>query len=390
MRYKSIKVRLYPTRKQIAMLDRHLSAARWAYNLCLEYKKTLWDDHKVSVSGYEMQKELFQIRKESEWLSKCKAESIRDAALKVENSYKNFFKGNGYPKFKSKKGEQSFHAYQAIYSENGRIKFYGHKIKYRDSQERVELLENSKIKQITFKRDSCGDYWATCLIEVSDIDPMPSTEKVTGIDLGLKDLVITSDGVKYENKKYLRNTHYKLRRLQRRFAKTKKGGKNREKLRKSIAKVHRKAYRQKEWYYHQITNELVRDNQVLVVETLRIKNMMKNGNLARSISDASWGMLTNMLEYKCKWHGRELIKVDTFYPSSKTCSGCGNVKKELKLSEREYICECCGLVIDRDINAAINLRNSGLKTSVVPVEDTDNGRAYEAGSKNFKKEGVQF
>lgn len=381
--YKRIKVRLYPTYKQREMLDRHFDAYRWSYNLCLEYKQTLWAHHKINVTGYDMQNELFQIRKETEWLSKCKAECIRDAALNVDKSYKNFFKGKGYPKFKSKRGEQSFHAYQSIYSENGRLKFYGHKIKYRDSQERVELLETNKIKQVTFKRDVCGDYWATCLIEIPDLEPVTTNGKVVGLDLGLKDLLITSDGVTYENKKHLRNTYFKLRRLQRKHAKTKKGGKNREKLRVSIAKLHRKAFRQKEWYYHQITNELVRDNQVLVVETLRIKNMMKNHKLARSIGDASWGMLTNMLEYKCKLQGRELIKVDTLYPSSKTCSGCGNVKETLALKERDYSCECCGIVIDRDINAAINLRNSGLKTPVVPVEDSVNRQASEAGSEQL-------
>lgn len=375
-----IKSRIYPTYKQKKILNRHFDAYNFVYNLCLEYKTLLWRNYKKHISGYDMAKEVFEIRRDTEWLSKCKAECLREAPLELDKSFKKFFKGNGYPKFKSKKEDKSFHAYQGINVKGNKIKFYKNLIRIKDSQKNIELLNTSKIKKVTFKRDTCGDYWATCLIEIPEIEKLPENNKVVGIDLGLKDLVITSAGVKYENKKYLRNTYFKLRRLQRKFSKTKKGGRNREKLRKSIARVYRKATRQREWYYHQISNDLIRDNQTIVLESLRIHNMVKNHKLARSINDASWGTLTRMLEYKAKWYGRTIIKVDTFYPSSKTCSGCGNIKKELKLSEREYICECCGLIIDRDINAAINLKNTGIKIPVEPVENADISQVYEAGS----------
>lgn len=375
-----IKSRIYPNFYQKLTLDNHFDAYRFVYNLCLEYRIMLWRDYKKSASGYDMQKEVFEIRKETEWLSKCKAECLRDAALNVDKSFKKLFKGNGHPRFKSKKGEQSFYAYQSIYVKGNKLTFFKNHIKIKDSQKNLELLNTNKIKKVTFKKDICGDYWATFLIEIPDVEKFPKNEKVIGIDLGLKDLVITSDGVKYENKKYLRNTYFKLRRLQRRFSKTKKGGQNREKLRKNISRVYRKATRQREWYYHQITNDLIRDNQTIVLESLRIQNMLKNHKLARSINDASWGTLIRMLEYKANWYGRTIIKVDTFYPSSKTCSGCGNIKKELKLSEREYTCECCGLIIDRDINAAINLRNTGIKIPVEPVEKADISQVCEAGS----------
>lgn len=359
--FKRIKVKLYPTIKQKEMLDRHFNGYRFAYNLCLDYRKQLWDMRKISISGYDMQNELFQIRKESEWLSKCKAECIRDAALNVDKSFKSFFKGNGYPNFKSKNSEQSFSAYQSIGCKLNKLSFYKNKIKYKTSDKYNCILENNKIKQVTFKKDKVGDYFATCLVDIEHDKWVNKSDSIVGIDLGIKDLAITSDGKVYPNNKYLISARFKLRHFQRKFAKSKKGGKNRAKLRIKIAKIHRKITRQKEYFYHQITNEIIRDNQTIVIETLKVKNMMKNHKLARNISDASWSTFVGMLEYKANWNGRKLIKIDTFFPSSKKCSGCGNVKQRLLLSERIYNCECCGLSIDRDKNAAINIRNQGIK-----------------------------
>lgn len=367
--YKRLKIKLYPTFKQKRVLENHFNAFRFIYNLSLEYKSFLWKDYKKSISKYDISKEVFELRKETPWLLRCKAECLREACFQLDNSFQGFFKGKGYPKFKSRKGEQSFHAYQNICCKGNRITFYKQNMKFKTSENYLELLNTNKIKQVTFKRDSCGDYWATCLLELPEAEPLPKVNNVVGIDLGIKDLAITSEGVVYENRKYFTNTQKKLKRLQRRFSKTKKRGKNREKLRKKVAKVYRKITRQREHYYHQISNELIRENQTIVLETLRIKNMVKNRKLAKAISDASWATLINMIEYKAKWYGREVIKIDTFYPSSKTCSNCGNVKKELKLSERTYKCECCGFSIDRDLNASINIRDSGIKIPSVPVEE---------------------
>lgn len=208
-----------------------------------------------------------------------------------------------------------------------------------------------------------------------------------GIFLGIKDLMIISEGEVFENKKFLQNTYFKLRRLQRKFSKTKKGGKNREKLRTKIAKINRKICRQKEHYYHQITNTLLRENQTIVMETLNIKGMMEEKKLSRNISDASWGLLTQMLEYKCKWYGRDLIKINKWYPSSKTCSKCGNVKKILLLSERTYKCEVCKTKIDRDLNAAINIKNTGLK---IPEEFAEEKRITSPKKQKVTIKKLQF
>lgn len=359
--YKRLKVKLYPTHKQIEMLENHFDAFRYCYNLCLDYRQTLWNHHRINISGYDMAKELLQLRKEVEWFSKCKAECVREAAYRVEESYKNFFKGKGFPKFKSRRGVQSFHAYQSIHTKGNRLSFYSNKIKFNTSQEYEEFLEISKIKQITFKKDLLGDYWATLLIEDKTDLILPKNNNSVGIDLGLKHLYITSDREYAENNKYLEKEYYNLRKLQRKFAKTKKGGKNREILRKNIAKKHRKIKWQKEHHYHQLTNKLIRENQTICVESLGIKGMIENKELSRQITEASWGLFIQMLEYKCNWYGRELIKINQYYPSSKTCSNCGHVKEELKLSQRQYKCTKCSVSLDRDYNASLNILKEGLK-----------------------------
>lgn len=360
--FKRLKIRLYPSKAQKNILDTHFNGYRYAYNLSLEYKQILWRHHKISVSGYDMQRELLKVRKESDWLSKCKAECIREAGLNVDVSFNMFFKGvSQFPKFKSKKGVQSFKSYQNISCKDGRLKFFGNKIRFKESKKYNSLLETHKIKQCTFKKDLCGDYWATLLIETEKENNLSETTNCIGIDLGIKDLIITSEGQTFENKRFLISNYYKLRKLQRRFSKTKKGGCNRQKLRIKIAKLYRKITNQKEHYYHQITNELLSDNQTIVMETLNVKGMVKNRSLSKAISDSSWGMLTRMLEYKCSWNDKELIKINRFFPSSKTCCSCGNIKKELRLSDRIYECEKCLTSIDRDHNAAINILNEGIR-----------------------------
>lgn len=366
MIFKNIKVKLYPTVKQKQMLDDHFNAYRFCYNLCLEYKSLMWNYYKINKSSYDLQFELFKIMKTTDWLKNCKVESIRQAAHDVCSSYEKFFRGNGFPKYKNKRMTNSFSAHQSIHSIDGKIKFFGFYIKYRDSDSHIHLLNNKKINKITFKKDSVGNYFAICLIELPDLDKLLLVNKTIGIDLGLNDLLITSDGTKYANNRYLQSTAFKIANLQRRFSRTQKGSSNRNKLRIKIAKLHRRAIRQREHYYHQITNELIRDNQTIVLETLKINNMVHNHKLARSIQDANWGLIIKMVGYKANWNGRTIIRLDTFYPSTKTCSNCGSIK-DMPLSERVYNCEC-GLCLDRDINAAINIRNAGLKIPGVPVE----------------------
>lgn len=373
--YKTLKVKLYPTVKQKVMLDAHFNGYRFAYNLCLQYKSLMWKHYKINKTGYDMQAELFDIRKETPWLNACKAECIRQAALNVDSSFKSFYNGNGYPKFKSKNGEQSFYASQNVKVIRDRIKFYGNKIKFKTSSNYIDILNSEIIKSVTFKKTITGEYFISALL-ILDIDEQvknKSTDSIIGIDLGIKDLIITSDGINYPNNRYLIKTLKGIKRLQRKFCKSKKGGSNRNKLRIMIAKKHRDSFNQKQHYFHQISNDLIRNNQTIVMETLRVSNMVKNHSLAKHISDVSWRSLVNIIEYKAVWNYRHIVKISSFYPSSKTCSECGNIKEVLLLSERIYNCKCCGLSMDRDLNAAINIRNAGIKIPEVPLE----GVGYE-------------
>ena len=181
--FKRLKVKLYPTIKQKNVLEDHFNAYRYIYNLCLEYRIMLWRDYKLSASGNEMAKQVLEIRKDTPWLLKCKAECVREAAYSVDKTYKKFFKGSGYPKFKSKKGEQSFHAYQSITCRGHILTFFKQKIKFKTSDDYIELLNTNKIKQVTFKNDLCGDYWATFLIELPDVDKMGMSSNVIGLDM---------------------------------------------------------------------------------------------------------------------------------------------------------------------------------------------------------------
>lgn len=365
---KRLKIRLYPNKKQKEVLNNHFNAYRFLYNLSLEYKIMMYKDYGINKSGYDLSGEILELRKEVGWLSKCKAECLREAGTDVDKTFKKFFKGSGYPKFKSKRSEDRFTALQAINCKDNILTFFKQKIKFKTSEKYKNLLNSHKIKQVTFKKDKCGDYWASCLIDTTDTKQLPKTDNTVGIDLGIKHLVITSDGEFFENKRYFDNTRKKLKRAQQKFSRTEKGSKNREKQAIKVAKIYRKISRQREHYYHQITNKLLNENQVIVMEDLKIQNMLEKRELSRLIADASWGLLTTMLEYKANWYGREIIKIDTYFPSSKMCSSCGNIKQDLKLSDRVYKCNNCDLEIDRDYNATLNIKNSGIKLPLEPVE----------------------
>lgn len=355
--YKRLNIRLYPTKKQKKVLDNHLNASRYCYNLCLEYKIHLWKYHKINKSGFDLQNELFEIIKEVSFLKICKVECLRQAALDVDKSFQKFYKGNGYPKFKSKKNKQSFVAQQSISIKKEKLSFFKNLIKFKTSSEYLEKLKNFKIKQCTFSKDKTGKYWASCLIEDNVIKVLPKAENKVGIDLGLKHFIITSDGEFIENNKFYIRNQFKLKRLQRKFSKSKKNGKNREKLRLKIAKLFQKITNQKQYFFHEVSNKLIRDNQSISCETLKVENMIKNRKLSKAIQDVSWSTFISILEYKCIWYRRELFKIPTYYPSSKLCSACGNKKEDLKLSDRVYNCESCGISLNRDLNASYNIRD---------------------------------
>jgi putative transposase len=356
---KALKIRLYPTWKQTQMLNQHFGSCRFVYNKALDFKKTQWETSKIKHSKFDMIKWVTDFRKNPDfpWLQEVKCEVIQNQIDGLDNAFKGFFRGGGYPRFKKKSNVQSFTSKQTfkILENVNKIVFFSQKIKFRTSLEYVKLLRTSKIKRITYSKDAAGAFYVSVLIDapILNEDRSQITNEI-GIDLGLKEFLVTSDGERIGNPRFFRKSKTKLAKLQKRHSRKMKGSKAREKSKLKVAKCHKKIVNQRSHFFHQLTNKLIDENQDISLETLRVKNMIKNHSLAMSIQDASWSTFVSMLEYKAGWRGAEIRRIGSFLPSSKTCSSCGNVK-ELALADRTYECLHCGLVIDRDENAAINI-----------------------------------
>ncbi len=359
---KAIKIRLYPNKSQEILLNKHFNSCRFLYNLMLDCKKYAYSSHGKTISKIELVNEIPLLRKEFDWLSEIKAECLQNVGDQIDNAYKNFFRTRkGFPKFKKKTNHQSFTQKQSckILDNVNKLVFYSQRIKFKCSERDSKQIRENKIKRITYSKNPSGQYHASILIELNENLTLPISNSEIGIDLGLKDFAIDSTGIKYPNPKFLRKSECKLKQKQRRLSRKQKGSKNRNKQRIKVAKIHQKITNQRSYFLHNLSKKLIDKNQVIVFETLKVKNMIKNHKLAKSISDASWSSFVSIIEYKSKWYGRSVIKINTFYPSSKTCFECEWKNENLSLSDREFICESCGNVEDRDVNAAKNILRKG-------------------------------
>ncbi len=347
---RTYRYKLNPTPSQKQALGQWLGACRYVYNLSLSYKKTLWEHHKVSITKNDVQKELGAIAKETMWIGCVHSQVLQEVTDRVFNAYDGFFKqGKGFPKFARKGHYQSFSFKQGVKVSPTYVQLpkFG-KVKYRNSQDCVGHIKRATVRE-------CADGWYVCLCVETDIDYLPTNESRIGIDVGIKSLLVTSTGETVENPKHLYKAERKLKRLQRAVSRKKKGSFNRKKAVQKLACQHQKVANTRKDFQHKVTTKLIRENQSISVEDLKIKNMLANHNLAKSISDAGWYSLTQMLDYKARWYGREFEKVSARY-TSQDCSACGYRNTELTLSVREWVCPGCGSVHDRDINAAINIK----------------------------------
>ena len=374
---KAIKIRIYPDSVQKDFISKQLGCCRLIYNKLLDYKKTQYKEYKQNTSLSQLGKYLTNLKKQDEYLflndvyAMCLAQTMQD----LLKAYDNFFKlHKGYPKFKSKKDtKQSCRFTNLIF--RGKKKINGNRITlikqltnilFKCSRkEEIYLNHNEKyIHSVTLTKTSTEKYYLSILIDYNIIQK-EKLDTVIGLDLGIKDFIVDSNGNRYENKHFYKNQEKKLKKLQRQLSKKQKGSNNRNKLKIKLAKVHEKISNQRNTYLHQITSKIVNENQIICIEDLNVKGMMSNHKLAKSIQELSLYEFRRQLEYKCKWYGRQLIVIDRFYPSSKTCHNCGHIYKDLKLSEREWICPHCGKLIDRDYNASLNILDNGLKQILI-------------------------
>jgi putative transposase len=373
--FRAYKYRLSPNEAQQELINKHIGSVRMVYNLALATKTNAYTSHKINLSRYNLQKQLKDLKEECIWLKEINSQSLQYSLLNLDIAYRSFFKGNGFPNFKSKhKGSQSFSIPQNVKVKDNRLiipKFGKQGIKIIIHRE----LKGT-IKQATISRTPTGKYFVSILADTNIEFPkkVKIKESTTiGLDLGIKDFAITSDGEVFSNPKHLRTSMSRLKVLQRRASKKQKGSANRKKANLKVALLHETITNQRKDFQHKLSSKLISENQTIALETLKISNMVKNHRLAQAINDVSWYSFTEMLEYKANWYGKNIIRVGTFFPSSKMCSSCGYINKELKLSDRSWVCPVCSKEHDRDLNASLNikqfaLKHSGQELSVEPVE----------------------
>ena len=367
---KAIKIRLYPTKDHIFYLNKLFGCSRYIYNRCLEYKISTYETEKKSTSLSDTSKVLTSLKGELSWIKDSHSKVLQQSLINLETAYKNFFRDKkGYPKFKAKHNNQSVRFPQdaIIGLEGNRINIIrplsNIHFKCSRSDERYLNKNQKMIKSGTLSRNKSGQYYFSILIDKPNKVMTPATG-VIGLDLGIKDFIVTSEGQRYENLKSIRNNETKIKRLHRRMSLKQKKGKNRNKARIRYAKFHNKIRNQKEYYLHSVVNQLLSENQTIVMEDLNVSGMLKNHKLAKSIQELSLNKFKTILKYKSEWYGRELIFVNRFFPSSKLCGECGYKNTELTLKDREWVCPECGSVHDRDLNAANNIKSEGIKIKI--------------------------
>jgi putative transposase len=356
---KAFKYRIYPTSEQSVLLAKSFGCTRWFYNYALNLTSETYKQTGKGLSRNEIIKLLPSLKKEYEWLSEAPSQVLQQAALNLSSAFLNFFEGGAkYPNFKKKQNRQSIRFPQGCKLKDDTLKLP----KIGDVHCKVSRQPEGTLKSVTVSVNPSGEYLAACLYDNGKDLPEKSTEgKAIGIDVGLTHYAVTSDGTKHGNPKYYRKYEKKLAKRQKQLSHKLKGSGNRNKARVKVAKVHAKIVRCREDFLHKLSRKLVDENQVIVVESLAVRNMVKNHKLAKSISDAGWGQFCTMLSYKSEWAGKTYVEVDRFYPSSKTCNNCLNRVDSLSLDVRSWQCPKCGENHDRDINAAKNIRDEGLR-----------------------------
>lgn len=369
---KSYKYKLKPNEEQIVLLNKHFGSIRFVYNYFLNERKKEYESNKQTLNYSDNSKSLTELKKQQEysWLNEINSQSLQTSLKHLDDAYNAFFKKRSkFPKFKSKHTKNSFKVPQFVKLENGKLRIPKFK-------EPIDLILSRPfkgiIKQCTISKTPTNEYFVSILLE-TEHKLLPKTGKSVGIDLGLKDFVITSDGNKYKNNRYTKIYAKELKKHQQHLSRKIKGSNRYQKQKLKVAKLHKKITNSRLDNLHKVSTELIKKYDVIFIEDLNIKGMIKNHKLAKHISDVSWSKFVQLLTYKAEWNEKEIVKIDRFFPSSKTCSCCGYINQNLKLDIREWTCPSCGSKLDRDLNASINILKEGYKIISSGTDDYRRG-----------------
>jgi putative transposase len=377
---RAIKVRIYPTTEQSDFLNQQFGAVRFSYNKSLHIISSQYKRHGTKLKAKRDLKPLLAVAKKSrkcKWLKQYDAIALQQGCINLDKAFSNFFDPKlkaAYPCFKSRHGKQTSYHCTSISIGEDWVKIPKLKTTIKA---RIHREITGKVKSITLSRTTTEKYYASILIDdcVTAVTPVDLVDKsdVVGLDMGLTHLAIDSDGKKEANPRFLKKAYWNLRKKQKALSRTKKGSKGRAKARLILAKAHERVANAREDFQHKLSRYYVDENQAIIVETLKVKNMLKNRKLSKHIADASWSSLITKLKYKAEEQGKHLVKIDQWFASSKTCSCCGHKVEEMKLDVRTWQC-ICGALHDRDINAAINIKQQGiLKLKAAGLSVSANG-----------------
>src|SRR5712692_5657855 len=362
---KAYQYRMYPTDEQVHILARTFGCCRYVYNWALRQRTDAFFQRGERLYYNQLAVILTDLKKQEKtaWLSLVSSVPLQQSLRHLDRAFRNFFEGRAeYPTFHKKHGVQA-----ATYAANA-FTWDGHSLTLARMETPLDIHWSRPLPKgcqpttVTLSKDCANRYFVSILVE-EEIKHLPGVNKQVGLDLGLKSIVITSDGHTYGNPTFFAQDEKKLAKAQRRHAKKKKGSKNRRKAQLKVARIHARIADRRRDYQHKLSTQIIRENQVVCIESLSVKNMVQNHTLAKAISDVGWSEFVRQLEYKAKWYGRMLVKIDKFYPSSKRCFACGHILESLTLDIRFWTCSECGAVHDRDLNAAKNVLAAGLAVS---------------------------
>jgi len=369
---KSYKYKIKPNEDQIVLLNKHFGSIRFSYNYFLNQRKVEYETNKQTLNYNNNSAELTKLKKleEFKWLKEINSQSLQHSLKHLDDAYNSFFKGKTkFPKFKSKHNKNSFKIPQYI-------KLIDQYLYIPKFKEGIKMIQDRKfvgeIRQCTISKTPTNEYFVSILVETTH-KKLEKTGLSVGIDLGIKDFIITSDDFKYKNNRYTKKYSTQLKINQQYLSRKIKGSNRYNKQRLKVAKIYKKITNSRKDNLHKVSTDLIKKYDTIFLEDLNIKDMIKNHKLSKHIQDCSWGTFITYLEYKSLWNDKQIVKIDRFFPSSKTCSKCGYINQNLKLDIREWTCPSCKTKHDRDFNASKNILNEGFKIISSGTDDNRHG-----------------